>query len=139
MTDTRLSRRARVIATACLALLVAALWSRKAAPVPIIRAAAARWDLQLASAGDKPIPALVYGRKTGFHLVTVEPRALGADRSTSIAGALNEGDVWMVSLGWSALDVRSSAPVGQRPMSFSASGRIIKAYQHPSGTGVLVW
>ena len=138
MTETRLLYRARFIATACLALLVAALWSRNGARAPI-SPASARWNLQLASAGDKPIPALVYGRNTGFHLVTVEPRALGTERSTSIAGALSEGDVWMVSLGWSALDVRSSAPVGQRPMSFTASGRIIKAHQHRSGTGVLVW
>ena len=114
------------------------LWA-PAAAVVLLAAPANRWDLQLTSASAKPIPALVYGEHAGIHFVTLAPAPLLEDRRTIVPVALKDGDVWMVSLGWSSIQVRSSAPSSHAPMSFGATGRIIQAYDRTSGTGVRVW
>jgi len=133
------SRRRWLTAPLAALVLLAALWLRSPTLVPTGIAPADRWDLQLTSAGSKAIPALVYGAHAGLHFVTLGPAPLLDDRRTIVPVALKDGDVWMISLGWSQIQVRSSAPPSHAPMSFGATGRIIRAYQHPTGTGVRVW
>ena len=133
------SHRRGLWAPAAAVVLLAALWLRGPALVPTGVAPANRWDLQLTSASAKPIPALVYGEHAGIHFVTLAPAPLLEDRRTIVPVALKDGDVWMVSLGWSSIQVRSSAPSSHAPMSFGATGRIIQAYDRSSGTGVRVW
>ena len=133
------SRRRWLAAPAAALVLLAALWLRSPALVPTGLAPADRWDLQLTSASAKPIRALVYGEHAGIHFVTLAPAPMLDDRRTIVPVALKDGDVWMISLGWSSIQVRSSAPSSHAPMSFGATGRIIRAYERPSGTGVRVW
>ena len=133
------SRRWWLVAPVAAVVLLAALWLRSPTIVPTGVAPANRWDLQLTSASTQPIRALVYGKHAGIHFVTLPPAPLPDDRRTIVPVALKDGDVWMVSLGWSSIQVRSGAPSSYLPMSFGATGRIIRAYERPSGTGVRVW
>ena len=98
-----------------------------------------RWAMQIASAGTKPTPALMFGRQAGLHVVTVLPRPENGDAVDVLPAALKDGDVWIISLSASSLDVRTNAPAGELPMSFRAKGHIINMYQTKKRTGVRVW
>jgi hypothetical protein len=93
------------------------------------------WDLQVSSGGTRSVVAFVYGKEAGLQLVRIPPKG----SSRTIPARLGQAPVFLVSLGWSGLVATGEAPSGERPMSWSASGRVVQAYSNSHGTGVRVW
>ena len=129
-------RRRRMIGLALGASVVAlgalaALWPTPSDAIPVARA----WDIKVSSGGTHSVVAFVYGKEAGLQLVRIPPK--GASRL--IPARLGEAPVLMVSLGWSEIVATGDAPPGERPMSWSASGRVVQAYSNNRGTGVRVW
>jgi len=93
------------------------------------------WDLKVSSGGARSVVAFVHGKEAGLQLVSIPPQ----ESSRTIPARLGQAPVLLVSLGWSGLVARGEAPPGERPMSWSASGRVVQAYSNSRGTGVRVW
>jgi hypothetical protein len=98
---------------------------------------AAPWQIELATAGTRPTPVLVFGRAAGIHLVRVRPA--GSARRTALPAPVADGAVWMISLGRAPLDVRGRGGPDSPLRGFTARGRVIKAFESPSGSGVRTW
>ena len=94
------------------------------------------WNMKMTSASKRPMLALVYGKEAGFHLVKVPGATTG---SPTILPARLGQSLYVVSLGRSPLEVSAVAPANHQPMSWTARGRVIKAYRNEIGTGVRAW
>jgi hypothetical protein len=103
------------------------------APTPPV---APRWEVDVASAGTRPVRALVFGSEAGVHLVRVPPAGASPSERRTIITRVALGDVYMVSLGRSPLAVRTESPPSIRGMSFTATARFVKLYQRPDATGI---
>lgn len=95
------------------------------------------WDMQMTSTSKRSMVALVYGKEAGLHLLRV-PGTSGGATPTRLPAKLGEA-VYVVSLGRSPIEVSAVAPANHRPMSWSARGRVIKAFKDERGTGVRAW
>lgn len=127
-------RRNALLATAVLGLAVA-FWPRSSiATLPA--GAAPRWNVELSSTGRHPVTALVFGKEAGVHLVSVPGTDATADERRRIPARLGNGDVYMVSLGWSPLEVHATSPRGTAPMSFAAQARFVRLFAEQRGTGI---
>lgn len=102
---------------------------------PNVMPIAPAWDINVSSGDTRSIVALVYGKEAGLQLVRIPPRG----SSRSVPARLGEAPVFMVSLGWSGIVATGKAPPGERPMSWSAAGRVVQAFSNGQGTGVRVW
>jgi hypothetical protein len=102
---------------------------------PNVMPIAPAWEIKVSSAGTRSVVAFVYGKEAGLQLVRIPPKG----SSRSIPARLGEAPVFMVSLGWSGIVATGVAPPGQRPMSWSAEGRVVQAFSNKKGTGVRVW
>jgi hypothetical protein len=129
-------RRSVFISAVSVALLVAMSWARSELFPGRAAAIAAPWDIDLTSAGAEPVTALVFGREAGVHLVRLPSGRDSRAVPRRVPASIGQGDVYMVSLGWSALDARSASPPGSPRMAFAAHGRFVKMFQRPSGTGI---
>ena len=125
---------AGVVATAL--LLGVYLAPRPSLPFAPLVGAAPSWNVELAAAGARPVTALVYGEEAGLHLVRIPAASAGRSARRVIPARLAQGELYMVSLGWSPLVVRASSPPGTPRMSWSAQGRFVQAFQDERGTGV---
>ena len=104
---------------------------------PFAAGAAPAWSVEITAAGDRQVMALIYGKEAGLHLVRVPAASAGrAVAPVVIPARLAEGELHMVSLGWSGLMARASSPAGTTPVAWMAEGRIITGFQGPRGTGV---
>jgi len=135
------TRVAKVLAYGALAVLtvsvaVGALASAFATPlIPVPTASAPTWSVELSSSSSHPVVALAYGPEAGLHIFRV-PGTDAAAAPRVILARLAQGELHLMSLGWSGLRARAITPVGARPMSWSAEARTITAFQNTKGTGV---
>jgi hypothetical protein len=129
-------RRRRVVALALGATLIGltGLVSLFTGP-PNLMPIAPAWEIKVSSGGTRSVVAFVYGKEAGLQLVRIP--AKGSSRS--IPARLGEAPVFIVSLGWSEIVATGEAPPAQRPMSWSAEGRVVQAFSNKQGTGVRVW
>jgi hypothetical protein len=116
----------------CLSL---AYWPRATASSPPASAGAS-WNVELTSTGAKPVTALVFGREAGVHLVRIPDASATPEERRRVPARLAAGDVYMVSLGWSQLDVHTSSPKGTAPMTFGAQARFVRLFKDTRGTGI---
>lgn len=130
----RLLWRTVLLASATLALAVA-LWPR-ASTANRHSDVAPRWNVELSSTSRHPVTALVFGREAGLHFVSVPGTDASGEERRRIPARLGAGDVYMMSLGWSPLQVHTSSPRGTAPMSFSARARFVTLFVEPRGTGI---
>jgi hypothetical protein len=117
-------------------LIGVAVWPRSRPTSQHGAAAASYWNLELSSAGTKPVTALVFGDEAGVHLVQLPGSGASAEERQRVPVRLGSGDVYMMSMGWSGLDVRTSSPAGSAPMSFGAQARFVKLFKSANGTGI---
>ncbi len=123
-----------VLTSAVIAMsVVASYFASALSTIPI--AAAPAWSVELSSSSSHSVLALAYGPEAGLHVIRV-PAADAVEEPRVIAARLAKGELHMISLGWSSIRARSSAPSGERAMSWSAESRSITAFQHKDGTGV---
>lgn len=107
-----------------------------ATPLTTIPAASApTWSVELSSSSSHPVVALAYGPEAGLHIFRV-PGANSSAAPRVIPARLAQGQLHMLSLGWSGLRAHAIAPVGAGAISWSAESRTITAFQDKSGTGV---
>ena len=133
----RRSRRMIALSVIAGALLAAALLWPQSTPVATPAATAgARWNVDLASAGVRPVTALVFGVEAGVHLVRVPAAGASEEERRRVPARLAAGDVYMVSLGREALSVHSTSPTGSAPMAFTARARFVRLYHTPRATGI---
>jgi hypothetical protein len=130
------SRRLLVLGLIAGALLAALLWRRSSPVSAPITAVGARWNVDLASAGGRPVTALVFGREAGVHVVRVPAAGASEEEQRRVSARLANGDVYMVSLGREVLSVHSKSPAGTAPMAFTARARFVKLYHTPQATGI---
>lgn len=122
--------------------LVASIWWSRIAPVPAFAPTVGpppTWNLQLSSGGATSTPVLVFGDGVGIHLMRAPSAPATGGKSVTLPTRVTANEVWMISLGRAPLQVAgdSRGSGGFRPMS--ARGRVIKAYQLGSTTGVSSW
>lgn len=133
-----LGRRLRVtLGAAMIACGAYALWhGARTLPAPPPPSRSASWNVELSSTGSNPVTALVFGREAGLHLVEV-PGANGSlEERRRIPARIGAGNVYMVSLGWSPLNVHTVSPPGTPFMAFSAQARFVQLYASPNETGI---
>ena len=96
------------------------------------------WTIDVMSNGAHPVRALAYGREAGLHIITVPPKDAPIGDRRSVPARLGQGDVYLLSLGWSNLAVATSAPEGLRggPIELTASARMLRFYRNATGTFV---
>ena len=123
---------------AAVVLAVGVAWTQMV-DAPVLGTPGKRWDVQIASASKQSTTALMFGRRAGLHLITVTARPEGGEARDVLPATLKDGDVWLVSLGGPALDIRTKAPAGEPPMEFRAQSHVINLYQGAKGTGVRTW
>jgi hypothetical protein len=102
---------------------------------PNVMPIAPAWEIKVSAGGTRSVVAFVYGKEAGLQLVRIPPKG----SSRSIPARLGEAPVFIVSLGWSEIVATGEAPLGQRPLSWSAEGRVVQAFSNKQGTGVRVW
>jgi len=117
-----------VLAVTTVASFFATPLTTPGAPVPV-------WTIEMTSATDQPVTALVYGPEAGLHLFRV-PGASDVTHPRTVPARLGQGELHAMSLGWSPLRLRASAPRGVRPMSWSSTSRTATAFQNADGIGV---
>lgn len=98
--------------------------------------AAPLWNIEITSATDQPVTALVYDEQSGISLIRVPAAGASKDEIAVIGARLARGDVRIISLGRSSLKAHSVEPGNAPSIKWSATGRIITAYQHKDATGV---
>ena len=96
------------------------------------------WMVELTSAGTRPVTALIYGDEVGLQLVRVPAASEGQSAARLIPARLAKGELHIIALDLSTLRAQAHAPKGAPPMSWTASGRFITAFQSKTGTGVRV-
>ena len=128
-------RRRRVAALVLGASLLAITALVTLLSPPNMMPVAPAWDIKVSSGGTRSVVAFVYGKEAGLQLVRIPPKG----SSRLIPARLGEAPVYMVSLGLSGLVASGEAPPGERPVFWSAGGRVIQAFSNKQGTGVRVW
>src|SRR5690606_20282965 len=132
----RLIRRSLPLGIAA-ALVLVAFWTDYQGSTSESRVATtAPWEFELAADGLGPGLALALSREAGLHIVHVPAAGDPNAEPTRLPVRLLEADLYLVSLGWSPLEMRTRAPSGADPMAFGATGRFIKAYHTAERTGV---
>jgi hypothetical protein len=133
-----IARRWRIaLGAAMLAFSTYAVWhATRPALAPALPPISANWDLELTSAGNSPVTALVFGREAGLHFVTVPGIDASAEERRRIPARIHAGNVYMVSLGWPQLNVHTASPPGAPRMAFMAQARFIRIFSASDGTGI---
>ena len=96
------------------------------------------WMVELTSKGAHTVTALIYGDEVGLQLVRVPAASDGQSAARLIPARLAKGELHIIALDLSTLRAQAHAPKGAPPMSWTASGRFITAFQSKTGTGVRV-
>ena len=129
-----LAYSAIVFTSAVIAMsVVASYFASPLSTIPI--AAAPAWSVELSSSSSHSVLALADGPEAGLQVLRV-PAVDAVEEPRVIPARLAKGELHMISLGWSSIRARSSAPSDERAMSWSAESRAITAFQHKDGTGV---
>ena len=124
-----------LLAVGSLGITLYSLATLFASPLSTSSAGSVAWSVEVTATGDRPVSVLAYGREVGLHLVRV-PSANSGDPARVIPARLADAELHLISLGWSPLSVRTSAPPGQPAMSLSAQSRTVTVFQAPDRTGV---
>jgi hypothetical protein len=124
-----------IVCAGTAACLAVAFWPRAVTDKTPPRGAAI-WNVELSSSGTSPVTALVFGEEAGVHLVRIPGADATAEERRRIPARLGAGNVYMVSLGRSGLDVRTTSPPGDSPMSFSAQARFVTLFKSRTATGI---
>jgi hypothetical protein len=128
----RVALAAVMITCGAYVLLHGARTSLAPSPPPM----SANWNVELSSTGSSPVTALVFGREAGLHLVEVPSANATAEERRRIPARIGAANVYMVSLGWSSLNVHTVSPPGAPYMAFTAQARFVQLYSSPSLTGI---
>jgi hypothetical protein len=115
-------------------IVVGALATR--APDPPIAGASPAWNIELSASGTEPVRALVFGEEAGIHLVSIPATGAPVEDRRRVAARLAQGDVYLMSLGRSPLQVRTSSPAGIGGVTLSADARFVKLFQRPDRIGI---
>ena len=115
-------------------IVVGALATR--APNTPIAGASPEWNIELSASGTEPVRALVFGEEAGIHLVSIPATGASIEDRRRVAARLAQGDVYLMSLGRSPLQVRTSGPPGVRGVTLSADARFVKLFQRPDRIGI---
>ena len=96
------------------------------------------WTIEVTSNSAHPVRALAYGAEAGFHVISVPPKSAPISDRRSVSARLGQGDVYLLSLGWSNLAVATSAPAGLPggPIVLQARARMLRFYRNTTGTYV---
>ena len=130
-------RRRRLLVAAAALVASGFVWVAMAAIGSLGTTDVGHWDMQMTSTSKRSTVALVYGKEAGVHLLRV-PGTSGGATPTRLPAKLGQA-VYVVSLGRSLIEVSAVAPANHRPISWSAHGRVIKAFKDERGTGVRAW
>ncbi len=107
-------------------------------PAPMPSADPHTWTFDVTSSGNAPVRALAFGSDAGFHIISVPPQGAPDEERRAIQARLGQGDVYLVSLGWSNITVTTAAPPGvpDAPIGLRATARMMRFYRTAAGTGV---
>ena len=136
-TSRHISLMVPMIVVSLIAVVILTL-TRPATMPPSISGSAAPWNLELASTGTTAVRALVYGPEAGFHVITVPSRTASGEERRGVLARIGRGDVYLMSLGWSNIQVTTSRPPGDNTplLSLAATGRMLRIFTNARGMGV---
>jgi hypothetical protein len=139
--SSRATRGARwriVLGAAAILYCAFTLWARAdAARTP--NPTGASWTVDISSAGKDPVTALAFGPEAGLHLVQVPSENATLDERRRFSARIGAGKVYLMSLGWSELDVHTASPPGVPRMAFWAQSRFVQIFPVGSGVGIRTW
>ena len=97
------------------------------------------WDVRVSSAGSSSVVALAYGRSAGLHLLRVPSVSANSAQAALLSASVGDSPLYIISLGRASIEVRAIAPENQRPMAFTAYGRVVQVVKEHREIGVRVW